>query len=59
MCYLGAAIWEGQKIKGVEKTPNILREAQLFKGLKEKFGVEVVDLGNVQQDNVKIEQGEP
>lgn len=34
LCYLGAAIWEGQKIEGVDKTPDIMREAKLFNGLK-------------------------
>lgn len=30
LCYLGASIWEGQKIEGVEKTPDLLRECRLF-----------------------------
>ena len=28
--YLGAAIGEGQKVPGVDKTPDLLREARLF-----------------------------
>jgi hypothetical protein len=32
--YVGGAIWEGQDIKGVELTPNILRSANLFKTLE-------------------------
>ena len=30
MYYLGAAIGEGQKVPGVDKTPDLLREARLF-----------------------------
>lgn len=30
LCYLGANIWEGQKIEGVEKTPDLLRDCRLF-----------------------------
>ena len=47
MLFLGGAIWEGQDIRGVENTPDILREAKLLPILEKKFGVECVDLGNV------------
>lgn len=45
--YLGAAVHEGQSIKGVEKTPQILRDAGLFDSLKQKFNVDVNDIGDV------------
>lgn len=45
--YLGAAVHEGQSIKGVEKTPKIFRDAGLFDSLKKKFNVDVNDIGDV------------
>lgn len=51
MLYLGGAIWEGQDIEGVEKTPQILRDANLFLALKEKYGVQTIDLGDISAKN--------
>lgn len=47
LLYLGGAIWEGQDIQGVETTPDLFRQANLFKSLQEKYQVETVDLGNI------------
>lgn len=47
LTFLGAVVHEGQSIKGVEKTPQILRDSGLFESLKKKFGVDVNDLGDI------------
>lgn len=56
MLYLGAQVWEGQSIKGVEQAPQLLRDCRLLEGLKKKYEVEVVDLGNVNASCVKVRE---
>jgi hypothetical protein len=34
LLYVGGAIWEGQDIEGVEKTPDLIREANIFRALR-------------------------
>jgi hypothetical protein len=53
LLYVGGAIWEGQNIKGVERTPNIIRNANLFKTLNEKYEVDSIDLGDISAENYK------
>lgn len=47
LLFVGGAIWEGQNIKGVEQTPDLLRQANLFQSLREKYSVDCIDLGNI------------
>jgi hypothetical protein len=47
MLYVGGAIWEGQDIQGVELTPDVIRCANIFQSLAQKYEVESIDLGNV------------
>ena len=47
LSYLGAAICEGQTVKGVDRSPQLLRDAGLFGHLKNRFDVDVVDYGDV------------
>ena len=54
MCFLGAGVWEAQSIKGVEKTPELMRQLNLFSGLKEKYGVEIIDAGNITTENCSL-----
>jgi hypothetical protein len=48
MAFLGASISEGQPLNGVKLAPDLYRNAGLFNGLKNKFGLKKVnDYGNV------------
>lgn len=47
LSFLGAGICEGQTVKGVERSPQLLRDAGLFGHLKNRFDVDVVDYGDV------------
>ena len=59
MLFLGAEIWEGQvvpsegskdygkPIHGTKDTPYLMRKVKLFEGVKSKFGVDTIDIGNV------------
>lgn len=47
LAYLGAAISEGQLVRGVEEGPNLLRHAGLFQALNKNYGVDVVDYGDI------------
>lgn len=47
LAYLGAAISEGQPIGGVEKGPKLIRESGAFNMLKNNFGAQVVDYGDI------------
>lgn len=48
MAYLGAAISQGQTHNGVAIAPDAYRKAELFQGLKTKFGLKKVnDYGNI------------
>lgn len=53
--YFGAAVHEGQSIKGVEKIPQILRDAGLFDSLKKKFNVDVNDIGDVSIESLSTD----
>jgi hypothetical protein len=43
--FIGAAIHQGQSIKGVENAPDMIRRSGLFKSLTKKYGAEVADFG--------------
>jgi arginase family enzyme len=47
LAYLGAAISEGQAVRGVETGPNLLRGAGMFHMLNKNYGVDVVDYGDI------------
>ena len=47
LAYLGAAISEGQPIGGVEKGPRLIRESGAFNMIKQNYGAEVVDYGDI------------
>lgn len=47
LAYLGAAISEGQVVRGVEAGPNLFRHAGLFHMLNKNYGVDVVDYGDI------------
>lgn len=47
LSFLGAALSEGQPVRGVERSPNIFRDAGLFDFLRSNYGVQVRDYGNV------------
>ena len=49
LAFLGAAICEGQPIKGVEKAPTLIRESGAFSMIKNLYGADVVDYGDVKQ----------
>ena len=53
LTFLGAAVHEGQSIKGVEKTPQILRDSGLFDSLKKKFDVEINDIGDISIESLQ------
>lgn len=47
LAYLGAAISEGQPIGGVEKGPELIRQSGAFNMIKNNFGAQVVDYGDI------------
>ena len=48
LSYIGAAIHQGQPIKGVAKGPQVLRHSGLFEILKNVYGVdEIKDFGDI------------
>ena len=47
LAYLGAAISEGQPIGGVEKGPQLIRQSGAFNMIKNNFGAQVVDYGDI------------
>ena len=51
IAFLGAAICEGGKpfITGVEKAPTLIRESGSFNMIKNLYGADVVDYGDVKQ----------
>jgi len=48
LAYLGAAISEGQAVRGVETGPSLIRRAGLFQMLQKAHGVGVADYGDIQ-----------
>lgn len=53
LSYVGAAINEGQPLKGVKKGPDVIRESGLFETLKKIYQVpNIKDYGNVSIDSV-------
>ena len=53
LAYLGAAINEGQPLTGVQKGPDLIRQAGTFRMLQKNYGVQVVDYGNIQIEKEK------
>jgi arginase family enzyme len=47
LAFLGAAINQGQTVKGVEHGPSLFRQAGLFQHLQNNFNVDVKDYGDV------------
>ena len=56
--YLGAAIWEGQLKRGVDRGPQLLREAGLFDFLKQRHKVNVRDFGDVRSTEEELKHHE-
>ena len=53
LSYVGAAINEGQPLKGVKKGPDVIRESGLFETLKNIYHVpNIKDYGNISIDSV-------
>jgi hypothetical protein len=50
LAYLGAAISEGQPIRGVEIGPSLIRNSGVFNLLKNNYGVDVVDYGDIKRE---------
>jgi len=47
LSFLGAALSEGQLVKGVEKAPDIIRRSGIFNLLRNNYDVGVQDYGNI------------
>jgi arginase family enzyme len=53
LSFIGAAINQGQKVKGVEKGPDLIRNSGLFTALKMKHNVKIIkDYGNINMDSL-------
>lgn len=53
LSYVGAAINQGQPLKGVKKGPDIIRETGIFQTLKNVYKIkEIKDYGNINIDSV-------
>jgi len=58
LCIVGVAVNEGQDLGGTELGPQVLREANLEKAIK-NLGWEVEDLGDITNDTIQIENTDP
>jgi arginase family enzyme len=47
LAFLGAAINQGQSVKGVERGPSLFREAGLFRHLENNYNIKVQDYGDI------------
>lgn len=45
--FLGAAINQGQLVKGVEKGPSLIRNSGVFNLLNKNYGVSIKDYGDI------------